>query len=346
MIVNKLNTQKVCVFIGGPSYFNNNLFDPFEKMNRDNCLLPFRLLKEELSKEGYNLTTEDMANGDPLFEIHMNAHENGTSNLKFLLYMEPDWHFPANAVGSGLLSQYDLVFTWNDDLLSQLNFVKMYLPNSLNYHDPDGFEKRDMFISMICGNNPIDSNHDAELYSERYQTIRKLEVCYSNYFHLYGRGWDLPVNKRSLSFRFLRKTAWMWQPWYRPFPSYRGMTVNKYDVYKRSRFAICYENCMGYSGYISEKIFDVMSAGCVPVYLGAKNIEDYVPNDCFIDRRSFKTLDDLVTHLISIDEQSFLRMQENIFRFLKSDMGQRFSAEFFAKKVTEKIVQHVKLQAC
>ena len=41
-------------------------------------------------------------------------------------------------------------------------------------------------------------------------------------------------------------------------------------------------------GYITEKIFDSFAAWCVPVYWGASNVTDYIPEGCFIDRRKFR----------------------------------------------------------
>ena len=61
----------------------------------------------------------------------------------------------------------------------------------------------------------------------------------------------------------------------------------KIDVLKKYRFCICYENIKDVSGYVTEKIFDAFWAGCIPVYLGADNISDHVPKNCFISRRDF-----------------------------------------------------------
>ena len=40
---------------------------------------------------------------------------------------------------------------------------------------------------------------------------------------------------------------------------------------------MAYENFRGRRGYISEKIFDALQAGSVPVYLGEERIAEFVP---------------------------------------------------------------------
>ena len=54
-----------------------------------------------------------------------------------------------------------------------------------------------------------------------------------------------------------------------------------------------------------KKIFDSMFSGCVPVYWGAKNIGEYVPSDCFIDRRDFKNHSALLDFLKAVDANQF-----------------------------------------
>lgn len=52
------------------------------------------------------------------------------------------------------------------------------------------------------------------------------------------------------------------------------------------QFCICFENC-GFRGYITEKIYDCIVAGVIPVYLGAPDISERIPAGCFIDYRQF-----------------------------------------------------------
>ena len=46
--------------------------------------------------------------------------------------------------------------------------------------------------------------------------------------------------------------------------------------------------------YVTEKIYDALAAGCIPIYWGAPNIESFVPTkDSIIDYRDFMDPDKL-----------------------------------------------------
>ncbi len=63
--------------------------------------------------------------------------------------------------------------------------------------------------------------------------------------------------------------------------------ATKLSTISRYRFTIAIENSIA-RDYVSEKLFDPLVAGSVPVYLGAPNVEDYAPGlRCLIDVRDF-----------------------------------------------------------
>ena len=60
----------------------------------------------------------------------------------------------------------------------------------------------------------------------------------------------------------------------------------KIDTLRRYKFCVAVENSE-MPHYVSEKVFDALVAGCVPIYFGAPNILDYVPHpDAIIDVRA------------------------------------------------------------
>ena len=60
------------------------------------------------------------------------------------------------------------------------------------------------------------------------------------------------------------------------YSSWRGKVLRKSDVLGKYRFGFCYEILREIQRlHITEKIFDVMMAGTVPVYLGPKNASKY-----------------------------------------------------------------------
>ncbi|CAF4372515.1 unnamed protein product [Rotaria sp. Silwood2] len=66
-------------------------------------------------------------------------------------------------------------------------------------------------------------------------------------------------------------------------------------------FTIAIENSLGYD-YITEKLWHPLIAGSVPIYLGAPNVEDWLPceTDCIIDLRKFTTPKDAAVYIKSI----------------------------------------------
>ncbi|KAF9918826.1 4-alpha-L-fucosyltransferase [Linnemannia zychae] len=66
-------------------------------------------------------------------------------------------------------------------------------------------------------------------------------------------------------------------------------------------------NCVG---YITEKIYDVYATGAIPVYNGASDIADFVPEGSFINVSDFATYDDLIKYLKTVDRKPFYQWKE------------------------------------
>jgi hypothetical protein len=76
----------------------------------------------------------------------------------------------------------------------------------------------------------------------------------------------------------------------------------KLDTIARYKFTLAFENSLS-KDYVSEKIFDPLIAGSVPVYKGAPNIVDFVPADhCFINVDDFRGPRELADYLRMLDD--------------------------------------------
>ncbi len=51
------------------------------------------------------------------------------------------------------------------------------------------------------------------------------------------------------------------------------------------------------NGYISEKIFDCLYAGTIPLYLGAPDVDGYLPREIFVDCSKYRTWSEMWTEL-------------------------------------------------
>lgn len=112
----------------------------------------------------------------------------------------------------------------------------------------------------------------------------------------------------------------------------------KLALLKHYRFCFCFENCFN-PGYISEKIFSGFAAGCIPVYLGAPNVIDYIPKNCFIDYRDFANNEELYRFLKSMSAATYQRYIECIQAFLQSEQGYLFTPEHFEEIIYEAIAE-------
>jgi hypothetical protein len=83
------------------------------------------------------------------------------------------------------------------------------------------------------------------------------------------------------------------------------------DILQRYRFALIVENCTA-SGYVSEKIYDAWSAGCIPLYYGNMSVlPAALPNDCFVDIRHIPPAQ-LPGWLDALDEATIQQYQRSI----------------------------------
>jgi len=85
----------------------------------------------------------------------------------------------------------------------------------------------------------------------------------------------------------------------RTFREDRGQST-KLETISAYRFTLAFENSIS-QDYVTEKFFDSLIAGSVPVYLGAPNVADFAPSlDCFIDVRDFSGPAALADYLQSL----------------------------------------------
>jgi hypothetical protein len=94
----------------------------------------------------------------------------------------------------------------------------------------------------------------------------------------------------------------------RTLPDDRGRQT-KLDTIARYKFTLAFENSIT-RDYVTEKFFDPLIAGSVPVYLGAPNVGDFAPgNRCYIDVSDFGGPRDLVDYLVHLanDDEDYLR---------------------------------------
>ena len=243
------------------------------------------------------------------WNIPMHLKRSSISKLpkkKMILFMwEPPTVEP-NLYKEKIQRLFSKIYTWNDDLVDNQHFFKFHYPvlNAMISDRPSFEEKK--LCTTIIGHRT--SKHPKELYSEREKAILYFNSLDNDDFEFYGRDWEDCG-----------------------YSSYRGVVDDKIETMKYYRFALCYENIGGIKGYITEKIFDCFSAGCIPIYLGAENIQHYIPKNCFIDRREFADEAALYHFIKKMPEEEYEKRIESIKNYLDSEEASVFSRENFLK---------------
>lgn len=95
----------------------------------------------------------------------------------------------------------------------------------------------------------------------------------------------------------------------------------KRDGLSQHKFAIAFENSRDpyYAwGWVTEKIYDCLGCGTIPIYWGAPNITEYVPKELFIDFRDFPDTKDLHAYLKKTPTRLFTKMSRAGLEFFDS----------------------------
>lgn len=80
----------------------------------------------------------------------------------------------------------------------------------------------------------------------------------------------------------------------------------KIDTIAHYKFTIAFENAI-FRDYVTEKFYDPLVAGSVPIYLGAPNIDDFAPGDkCFINASDWDSPKSLAEYILAVSEDEAL----------------------------------------
>lgn len=327
---------------------NNELFrfeeyDPTQIYGMDRP--GFSALREHLATDGHLVGTVDTFDKtalDCVVFIDSFAHYPDFVHLEdrpTLVYMmrEPPSTVSRNGyrnlIGNSIY--FDSVITWNDAIVDSAERFKKYsIPQ---YDERPQTEismpsERDLDTLLTNISSRKFSSHPNELYSERRSIIEFYEQNHPEKFDLYGYGWNERPSLADIYYsRGLPRGR---------YDVFRGLAESKSKVYKKHRFALSFENICGIQGYISEKLFDCLRNGTVPVYYGASNIDQFVPEAAYIDYREFGRPSELHDYLDSMDADDYRGYLEAGKRLFDQGLGP-FSPEQFAETVTEHLISTV-----
>lgn len=327
--------MKIAFYSVFDEQMDNRLFAEPNVRLGDDLLLPFVRLREAAHEVGIECCTADMM---PLEQfdavVFCEMPEKGNDVLewvknlgkpRFLLLAENYFIRKENA-DYQRYSEFDAVFTYDDDAVDGERMFKLNYAFDLPKSIEIATDHKEKLAVMICSNQKKDKAKT--LYHRRRETIQWFEEHHPDDFDLYGFGWDrgTPAFQRLPKLqRFLRHIGILGLFPKREYATWKGCVKRKRDVLGKYRFGFCYENTDQIPGYITEKIFDVMFAGTVPVYLGAENTATHIPESCFINRKSFSDHNMLYDYLKNMSQREYEEYLGAIYTFLSTDQSEEFS---------------------
>ncbi len=212
-----------------------------------------------------------------------------------------------------------LTFCWNKIFCEKYGFE--YLPHQWwfiawmrdlydgNYElqFAEQIEKKHLSC-MILSNKNFGPQDQYNLYLKRHEIAKffdsnKFKFFKSrelkNNFHLYG-DWD---SYKSLCLGDRK-------------PGYISNTLRDY------KFCFCPDstNRPIYSnGWVTERVFNAFRCLTIPIYLGAENVEEMIPLNCFIHIKYFKNIKEIYEYIKGMKESEYSDYLSSIYNFYKSE---------------------------
>lgn len=258
------------------------------------------------------------------YSYNRRAAQANPSAFRILCVSEPPPVFPAHYT-CRLWEKFDAVLTWNDRLAAKSGRM---------HHFP-----------VPCYDFPFGAIHGVLADPDREVpdlAARRRAICQivgDKYSPIPGELYSL---RRKMARWFYKRDGLPMDVYGRPAmnaPNYLCAPESKLETLMQYRYALCFENYtdpIWSCGYVSEKIFDCMYADCVPVYYGCATIEETVPADCFIDFRTFQTLEELHDHLQCLSDEEYLGYVQRMRAFLgRHHPEHRYSCDRFPEKAWE-----------
>jgi alpha(1,3/1,4) fucosyltransferase len=336
-----MNRRSDSIFID-PSYpvFNQDkLFDLSDSLlNRDDQLLPFHRLREHLQSRGKSLHTADFlssAGADlgatracdyyslGILDNFQRIAREGSAKLKAFVIMEPPVVAPHLYQALPELTKvFEQVYVHNIDGdgyalagVQQDKLKRLYWPlPHAQVLEPYWRQHDRMQRIVVINGSHKPRSFDKELYSTRIDAMASLAPYGA--VDLYGRGWE----------RWWSGEA-RWLPYWRNrrmlMSIYKGACTSKFEVLQRYAFCLCFEN-MAMKGYITEKLFDCLYAGTIPLYLGAPDILRYVPKEVFIDCSQYGSWGEMWQEVRRIPMARINEMRDAGREFLGSEAAKPF----------------------
>lgn len=276
-------------------------------------------LQQEFLRHGYLLETQDkhpIDKSDLIIFAQPNFPQHLPTDKKLYAW---GWESPLylnQPLSPRNTPHFKKIFTFRRDLVD--NQKTFYLPCGILLHPALPPSPKTILVAQVATNNKMPS------YEERRTAIRWFVTHHPEDLHFYGSYWE--TLRRDLTPE--QQAAFD--------SAYKGYAKDKYQTLSQARFTLAYEN-VNANDYVSEKIYDALLSDSVPIYLGAPNITDYVPADCFINKNDFPSYEVLYDYIKNMPEEQYQKYKTCAQKFLASPAGQKLTGHARAKQLADEI---------
>jgi len=229
----------------------------------------------------------------------------------YLLEGPNSWH--ANNYSYDILKEcFDIVLTYWKPLIGMekiqyFPFVSRFDIDN-KYHleiikDCSKLRKFDKSIGMILANRSNNEEYKINgIKLKRTDYLRRdLAITLDN-VTVHGTGWDSLKDHKYLKIENIKNRM--------------NDDIDIYQFYKKFNFALIVENCNA-ENYVSEKIYDAMIAGCIPIYYGNICEMSGIDKKCYIDIKEYKDFDAVRDYIEKMSQMEILEYYEAIERNLE-----------------------------
>lgn len=353
---------KACLFVReDPALLNNRFFSETTLYGMKSDMYMYVQLKKDFQLRGVDLSTQDINPvKDSTIVIVLNETGSFVNYSKpegqhlYLILSEPpvynyrDWLAENHRV-------FDKVFVYDNRRVDNKKYLHYNFAidfESFPEFKPVSeteFTNRRLCALMAGSFSVIEHKADVQsLLFERYKAIQWFNRNHPNDFDFYSRA---SLENKLEEFRgasLLKKLAPAFVKQIGKLRYQRNVKQvfqgsadadKKIDFLRKYRFYLCYENTHGINGLISEKLFDCFAAACIPIYLGAPDLSNYVPKNCYIDKNDFKSYKQLYLFIKDMNYQTYAGYIQNIHNFMSGPMTKPFTVSTF----TNNIISHIDL---
>lgn len=216
-----------------------------------------------------------------------------------------------NVIGS-----YDNYITWNEKWADR---IRNYIPGT----------------NVIVVKGSVFCNHYTQLehfpsYEDRYNAV----VVQNKLYCMGGEGEITQlredfVNQLNQFTETYNMVAHVYSPTSWGGDAYQGEVespihhshINQLTVQSKYRFALCLESTyheLWSYGFMTERLFNAFKTKTVPIYYGCYNIQDYVPQELFIDWRDYSDIASILDYISKMPKTHWEDITEAGYEWEKS----------------------------